>query len=68
MTPSSGTYAENMVAEDASGTVAGFFLNGDGYDDIAVLKIISFSNPGDELSETEYGNDFQVSLRCTVSI
>jgi hypothetical protein len=61
MSATSGAYAENIVAADSSGVVAGAFLSGDGYEDVAVLKIISFSNPSSNLSETEFGNEFQVS-------
>jgi hypothetical protein len=54
------TYA-SAVAEASSGVVAGYFLNGDGYEDVAVLKIISFSNPGDQ-DETEFNNEFQSTI------
>ncbi|KAJ4294498.1 hypothetical protein N0V90_008189 [Kalmusia sp. IMI 367209] len=42
------------VVEAVSGAVAGYFLNGEGYDDIAVLKIITFDPKNDE-----YGFEFQ---------
>ncbi|RYO55495.1 hypothetical protein AA0113_g8860 [Alternaria arborescens] len=67
MTPTSGSYAENVVEQDSSGTVAGYFLNGDGYDDVAVLKIISFSNPSEDLSESEFCNEFQVTIASFLS-
>ncbi|CAO2658759.1 Nn.00g064820.m01.CDS01 [Neocucurbitaria sp. VM-36] len=61
--PTSGTYA-SAVAEASSGVVAGYFLNGDGYDDIAVLKIISFSNPEpSSIDETEFNNEFQATVQ-----
>ncbi|KAG9190680.1 hypothetical protein G6011_08768 [Alternaria panax] len=67
MTPSSGSYAENVIEKDSSGTVAGYFLNGDGYDDVAVLKIISFSNPGKDLSESDFCNEFQATIASFLS-
>lgn len=42
------------VVQATSGAVAGYFLGGEGYDDIAVLKIITFDPQGDE-----YGIEFQ---------
>lgn len=58
--PSSG-YPDSVV-EDASGTVAGYFLNGQGYQDVAVLKIISFSNPSSS-GETLFNNGFQATIK-----
>lgn len=60
-----GTYA-SPVAEASSGVVAGYFLNGNGYDDIAVLKIISFSNPGDG-DDGVFNNDFQSTVSSFLS-
>lgn len=57
-----GTYP-SAVAEASSGTVAGYFLNGNGYSDVAVLKIISFSNPDTSLDETTFNNDFQATIQ-----
>ncbi|KAI4652315.1 hypothetical protein J4E93_002515 [Alternaria ventricosa] len=62
MGSSPGSYAENIVAADSNGVVVGAFLSGEGYDDIAVLKIISFSNPGSDLTESEFGTDFQQTV------
>jgi hypothetical protein len=65
--PSTGTYA-SAVAEASSGVVAGYFLNDDGYDDVAVLKIISFSNPDpSEMDETEFNNEFQETVASFLS-
>ncbi|USP76769.1 uncharacterized protein yc1106_04043 [Curvularia clavata] len=50
------------IAEASSGVVAGYYLNGDGYEDIAVLKIISFSNPSSDMGETAFNNDFQATV------
>ncbi|KAH7380003.1 hypothetical protein BKA66DRAFT_494276 [Pyrenochaeta sp. MPI-SDFR-AT-0127] len=60
--PTTGTYA-SAVAEASSGVVAGYFLNGNGYDDVAVLKIISFSNPNpSSIDETDFNNEFQSTI------
>jgi hypothetical protein len=59
------TYA-SAVAEASSGVVAGYFLNGAGYEDVAVLKIISFSNPGYQ-DETEFNNEFQSTIQDFLS-
>jgi hypothetical protein len=37
-------YPYVAVAKDPNNQVAGYFLNGTGYDDIAVLRVASFSN------------------------
>lgn len=63
--PTTGTYA-SAVAEASSGVVAGYFLNGDGYDDVAVLKIISFSNPETD-GETGFNNEFQSTVESFIS-
>lgn len=49
------------VAQAQSGVVAGYFLSGRGYEDVAVLKIISFSNP-EESGETAFNNAFQATI------
>ena len=54
------TYA-SAVAQASSGVVAGYFLSGNGYDDVAVLKIISFSNPQSD-GETRFNNEFQATV------
>jgi hypothetical protein len=56
----------SAVAEASSGVVAGYFLNGEGYEDVAVLKIISFSNPSDH-DETEFNNEFQSTIQSFLS-
>jgi hypothetical protein len=53
-----GSYA-NAIVEASSGVVAGYYLDGNGYDDVAVLKIISFSNPSSDLSDSDFNNEFQ---------
>jgi hypothetical protein len=62
--PSSGY--PDAVVEDALGTVAGYFLNGQGYEDVAVLKIISFSNPSSS-GETLFNNGFQATIKDFLS-
>ncbi|KAH7389609.1 hypothetical protein DE146DRAFT_171331 [Phaeosphaeria sp. MPI-PUGE-AT-0046c] len=52
----------DAVAKDSGGTVAGYFLTGQGYQDVAVLKIISFSNPNSS-GETLYNNEFQAVIK-----
>jgi hypothetical protein len=37
-----------LVTQNADGSISGYFLNGEGYDNIAVLKISSFSPLGDD--------------------
>ncbi|KAF2848937.1 hypothetical protein T440DRAFT_490806 [Plenodomus tracheiphilus IPT5] len=63
--PTSGTYA-SAVAEASSGVVSGYFLNGNGYDDVAVLKILSFANP-ETGNETEFNNEFQSTVSSFIS-
>ncbi|PSN68882.1 hypothetical protein BS50DRAFT_609174 [Corynespora cassiicola Philippines] len=50
------------VIEAESGAVAGYFLSGTGYEDVAVLKIITFSPDGDDT-----GNEFQSVIRTFLS-
>jgi len=51
----------DAVAESSSGVVSGYFLTGRGYEDVAVLKIISFSNP-EERGEAAFNNEFQATI------
>lgn len=61
--PSAGAYA-SAVAEAETGTVAGYFLTDSGFSDVAVLKIISFSNPNDtKYDETFFNNNFQATIQ-----
>jgi hypothetical protein len=50
------------VAQASSGVVAGYFLKGQGYEDVAVLKIISFSNPKSS-GEAAFNNEFQATIK-----
>ncbi|KAF2127294.1 hypothetical protein P153DRAFT_320931 [Dothidotthia symphoricarpi CBS 119687] len=63
--PEGGNYTDATVASEASsGAVAGYFLSGNGYDDVAVLKIISFSDPSDEEAEGyDFNNEFQTTVK-----
>lgn len=56
----------SAVAQASSGVVAGYFLSGTGYEDVAVLKIISFSNP-DDAGETKFNNEFQATIKSFLS-
>ncbi|WQF90266.1 Putative Tail specific protease, ClpP/crotonase-like domain superfamily [Colletotrichum destructivum] len=61
--PSGGAYA-NAVAEAKTGTVAGYFLKEGGFSDVAVLKIISFSNPDSrKFDDAFFSNDFQATIQ-----
>ncbi|KAF2740874.1 hypothetical protein EJ04DRAFT_168915 [Polyplosphaeria fusca] len=51
------TYPDAIEAA-SDGSVAGYFLEGDEYDDVAVLKIITFSPDGDSS-----GNEFQTVIK-----
>lgn len=57
----------SAVARDPSGVVAGYFLNGNGYQDVAVLKIISFSNPDSKTNSTKFNNGFQSTVKNFLS-
>ncbi|KAF2801134.1 hypothetical protein K505DRAFT_412423 [Melanomma pulvis-pyrius CBS 109.77] len=46
------------VVEADSGAVSGYFLQGAGYENVAVLKILNFSPDGDES-----GNEFQATIK-----
>lgn len=67
--PESETYTSaTVVSEATSGAVAGYFLNGNGYDDVAVLKIISFNNPDPETIESsDFSNGFQATVEDFLS-
>lgn len=61
-----GRLYPKAVAADSGGTVAGYFLDGQGYQDVAVLKIISFSNPSSS-GDTLYNNEFQAVIKDFLS-
>lgn len=46
------------VVEADSGAVSGYFLQGEGYENVAVLKILNFAPVGDES-----GNEFQATIK-----
>ncbi|KAK0715986.1 peptidase S41 family protein [Lasiosphaeris hirsuta] len=54
-------YPFPVVRDAGANTTAGYFLNGTGYDDVAVLAVTGFSPAGD-LGSTEYLIDFQRTL------
>ncbi|KAF2704849.1 hypothetical protein K504DRAFT_352354, partial [Pleomassaria siparia CBS 279.74] len=47
-----GNTGYEMVVQDERGAVTGYFLNGDGYEDVAVLKVFTFS-----------GMEFQATMK-----
>jgi hypothetical protein len=51
-----------LISQNRDGSISGYFLNGGGYDDIAVLKITSFSPVGDDS-----GSKFQGVLQKFVA-
>jgi len=53
----SGT-APTVVSQNTDGSISGYFLNGEGHDDIAVLKITSFS-PVDDDSGSKFQDVLQ---------
>jgi hypothetical protein len=52
----------DAVTQASSGVVAGYFLKGQGFEDVAVLKIISFSNPKSS-GEAAFNNEFQATVK-----
>ncbi|CAE7193295.1 hypothetical protein PTNB85_06272 [Pyrenophora teres f. teres] len=52
----------SAVAQASSGVVAGYFLSGTGYENVAVLKIMSFHNPTTFMDETDFNNEFQSTV------
>ncbi|KAK1990798.1 hypothetical protein LX36DRAFT_591923 [Colletotrichum falcatum] len=62
--PSTSSYARAVAAAKAR-TVAGYFLTESGFSDVAVLKIISFSNPDDEVfDDISFNSDFQATVQA----
>ncbi|GKT81109.1 peptidase S41 family protein [Colletotrichum tofieldiae] len=51
-------YPFPVVRDSGANTLSGYFLNGSGYDDVAVLAVSSF-NPPDTGDPIEYINNFQ---------
>jgi hypothetical protein len=47
-------FPDPVVTANSGGGISGYFLEGEGYDDVAVLKILSFAPANDE-----YGLEFQ---------
>ncbi|KAI0137092.1 peptidase S41 family protein [Xylariales sp. AK1849] len=60
-TPASPTiegYPFPMIRDSGSDSTSGYFLNGTGYEDVAVLAVSSFSNGG-SIGTSEYLTNFQ---------
>lgn len=58
LSPTIQGYPFPVVRDSGSDTTAGYFLNGTGYDKVAVLSVASFSN-GDNVGTLEYLTNFQ---------
>ncbi|KAJ0160168.1 hypothetical protein CTA2_8427 [Colletotrichum tanaceti] len=54
-------YPFPVVRDSGANTTAGYFLNGTGYDDVAVLAVSAFSPP-DEIDSVEYLTNFQSTV------
>jgi hypothetical protein len=52
-----------IVRDNGSNTTAGYFLNGTGYDDVAVLSLLSFAPANPQADAVGYLNDFQKTTR-----
>lgn len=61
--PHGGTYPIAAVGTEGS-TVAGYFLEDAGFTDVAVLKIISFSEPDDWEGGDSFSDDFQATIKA----
>ncbi|KAK0620702.1 peptidase S41 family protein [Immersiella caudata] len=56
--PSISGYPFPVIRDSGSNTTSGYFLNGTGYEDVAVLAVTSFS-PGGDMGFLAYMTDFQ---------
>ncbi|GKT40396.1 peptidase S41 family protein ustP [Colletotrichum spaethianum] len=54
-------YPFPVVRDSGSNSTAGYFLNGTGYDDVAVLSVTSFGPP-DSIDAVEYLTNFQSTV------
>lgn len=59
--PTIAGYPFPVVRDGGSNVTAGYFLNGTGYDDVAVLSVSSFA-PGGSIGSIEYLTDFQSTV------
>jgi C-terminal processing protease CtpA/Prc len=56
--PTIAGYPFPVIRDNGSNTTSGYFLNGTGYEDVAVLAVTSFS-PGGDIGFVAYMTDFQ---------
>ncbi|KAH9881623.1 hypothetical protein IAQ61_000350 [Plenodomus lingam] len=56
----------SAVVEISTGGLSGYFLTGNGYEDIAVLKILLFYDPQSR-NETEFNHEFQAAIKSFIS-
>jgi len=56
--PTISGYPFPVIRDSGSNTTSGYFLNGTGYEDVAVLAVSSFS-PGGDMGFVEYMTNFQ---------
>ncbi|KAK6579857.1 hypothetical protein PZA11_007565 [Diplocarpon coronariae] len=54
-------YPYPIIRDGGANTTSGYFLNGTGYDDVAVLAVSAFAPPGD-VGSIEYLSDFQSTV------
>ncbi|KDN65324.1 putative peptidase S41 family protein [Colletotrichum sublineola] len=56
-------YPFPIVRDSGANTTSGYFLNGTGYDDVAVLSVLSFASPDPEtIDAVEYLTNFQSTV------
>ncbi|KAK1759013.1 putative peptidase [Echria macrotheca] len=65
--PTISGYPFPAIRDGGANITAGYFLNGTGYDDVAVLSVLGFS-PGDGIGATEYLTDFQKTIENFLSM
>lgn len=59
--PTISGYPLPIVRDSGANTTAGYFLNGTGYDSVAVLSVLGFSPQG-SIGSTEYLTNFQSTV------
>ena len=66
LTPPRPGYPAPVVRDSGSNTTSGYFLQGAGHDDVAVLSVSSFA-PDGNLGPVEYLSDFQRTVETFLS-
>ncbi|KAI5920368.1 peptidase S41 family protein [Camillea tinctor] len=64
--PTISGYPIPVVRDSGSNTTSGYFLNGTGYDDVAVLSVSSFA-PSGNINSLEYLTNFQDTVESFLS-